>query len=147
MKVTILRGISGAGKTTWVKANAKEAVVVSADHFFLVDGEYRFDANKLQEAHVACFRRFMEAVLKKEPWIVVDNTNVSAWESAPYVLAGESYGYTVELLTLACTVEVSLSRKQQLAPESLRRMHDRVLRETASMPPRFKSIHRIIETC
>jgi predicted kinase len=147
MRVTVLRGISGAGKTTWVKANAQDAVVVSADHFFEVDGKYIFDPTKLGEAHRACFRQFMDAVLAQKPHIVVDNTNISAWEFAPYVIAGEAYGYEVEIRTLVCTVDVSLQRKELVPPGDVKRMDERLQKETREMPPRFKAIHKVVQTC
>ena len=146
MRITILRGISGAGKTTWVKANAQDAVVVSADHFFEVDGKYLFDPTKLQENHQKCFRAFMDAVLAQKPSIVVDNTNLSAWEFAPYVIAAEAYGYTVEILTLVCSVDVSVQRKGLVPPGDVQRMYERLQKETREMPPRFKAIHKVVQT-
>lgn len=147
MKVTVLRGISGAGKSTWVKTHAADAAVVSADHFFHVDGEYRFDPSKLQENHAKCFRAFVEALFAKAPHIIVDNTNIEAWEYSPYVIAAEALGYQVELLTLECSVDISLSRKKMVEPKSLERMHASLTRETEHMPKRFQRIHRIEKTC
>ena len=147
MKVTILRGISGAGKTTWTKANAASATIVSADHYFMKDGEYRFDVQKLQENHNRCFRDFMDAILKQESWIVVDNTNISTWEYSPYVLAAESYGYEVELLTFLCSPELATSRKQQVHADKVYSLSKRLDEETRTMPQRFARIHRIIDVC
>lgn len=147
MKVTVLRGISGAGKSTWVSRHAADAAVVSADHYFIVDGEYRFDASKLQEHHGKCFRAFMDAIQSGTVSIVVDNTNIEAWEYSPYVIAAEAFGYEVELLTLDCTVEASLSRKTLVNQKSLERMHAALVRETDTMPKRFQRIHRIEKTC
>ncbi|MCC7522691.1 AAA family ATPase [Candidatus Uhrbacteria bacterium] len=147
MRVTVLRGISGAGKSTWVKQHAADARIVSADRFFIVDGEYRFDPSKLQENHGKCFRAFMDAIRSGEPHIVVDNTNIEAWEYSPYVIAAEAFGYVVELLTLDCTVEASLSRKALVNKASLERMHQALARETEQMPKRFQYIHRIEKTC
>ena len=147
MKVTVLRGISGSGKSTWVSQNASDAVTVSADHYFVIDGEYRFDASKLQENHGKCFRAFMDAVRLGAPHIVVDNTNIEAWEYSPYVIAAEAFGYEVEVLTLDCTVEASLARKALVNQKSLERMHEALARETGTMPKRFQRIHRIEKTC
>ena len=144
MRITVLRGISGAGKSTWAARHAHEALVVSTDAFFLVRGEYRFDPRKLQENHGRCFRAFMEGILRAKPWIIVDNTNVQAWEYAPYVLAGQAYGYEVELLTFPCSVETSLARKQLVPAEDLRHIHARFEQETREMPRRFRGIHRLM---
>lgn len=147
MKVTVLRGISGAGKTTWTKTYASSALIVTADRYFTKDGIYEFDPRMLQENHNKCFYDFMDAILKSAPWIVVDNTNVCAWEYSPYILAAQAYGYEAELLTLRCPVETSLSRKDQVPPDELRLMSGRLDEETQTMPKRFKQIHRVIDVC
>ena len=147
MKVTVLRGISGSGKTTWTKAHESKAHIVSADFYFMRDGVYTFDPQKLEENHAKCFRAFMEALLKSEEWIIVDNTNICAWEYSPYVLAAEAYGYAVELVTFECSVEVSLSRKDAVPPEKLRATSQRLEEEARRMPRRFKGIHRVISSC
>lgn len=80
-KVTILRGIPGAGKSTWFEKNflnefhESRAAICSADDFFKVaypkeDGSgydlvYKFDPTKLGEAHKFCMSRFLHCT--KEP--------------------------------------------------------------------------------
>lgn len=144
MKVTILRGISGAGKSTWIKKNAPNAFVVSADLFFMVDGEYKYDINKLEDAHRHTFKTFLEALADKKEWIIVDNTNVHAWEYSPYVLAAGAYGYDVELLTFECSADVALSRKQLVAEDKLRSIAEIFVRETERMPRKFKGINKTL---
>jgi predicted kinase len=145
MKVTVLRGISGSGKSTWAKAQ-EGAVIVSTDDYFVIDGKRVFDKDKLQENHQKCFRAFMDAVMAKVPWIIVDNTNISAWEFAPYVLAGRTYGYDVEIVTMTCAFATCRARKDWLETPHLKASIERLDRETKSMPPGFKAIHRMIDT-
>jgi predicted kinase len=147
MKVTVLRGISGAGKSTWIKNNAPTAFVVTTDRYFTIDGVYHFDPKNLEEFHKKCLRDFLDALQRKEPWIVVDNTNINAWEYAPYVLVARAYDYEVELLTLACTVEISLSRKDRVPSNELESISKQMEKETQSMPRQFKKMHRIINAC
>ncbi len=77
-------------------------LIVSADHYFLdVDGHYRYDGKQIGKAHQACFGQFMMALVSNVvDGIVVDNTNTTAEEISPYVLAGQSFGWTVEVLTV-----------------------------------------------
>lgn len=145
MKVTILRGISGSGKTTWAKKNAPDATIVSTDNFYVVDGVYTYDINKLEENHRKAFRLHLDSLAAGKEWIVVDNTNVHAWEYSPYVLAAGAYGYEVELLTFECSVEVSMSRKQLVAEDKLRNISETFIRETERMPRKFKGINKIIK--
>jgi predicted kinase len=145
MKVTILRGISGSGKTTWAKTHAPNATIVSTDDFYIVDGVYTYDANKIEENHRKAFRLHLDSLAAGKEWIVVDNTNVHAWEYSPYVLAAGAYGYEVELLTFVCSAEVSLSRKQLVAEDKLRNIAEIFVRETERMPRKFKGINKMIQ--
>lgn len=104
-KVIILSGVSGAGKSSFVPSDVTgEAEVVSADHFFLVKGEYRFDPSKLADAHAECFRRYISALIAGVTLgrnaVIVDNTNTTAVEIAPYVLGAQAYGYSPKIITV-----------------------------------------------
>ena len=60
MKVIIPRGGSGAGKSTWIERTHPEALIFSADAFFInEEGVYGFDVTKLGEAHAWCFKSFI----------------------------------------------------------------------------------------
>jgi len=95
MKVTILRGPSGSGKTTFRRGQQSSAI--SADDFFMVNGEYVFDPSKLGEAHAHCFQVFHEH-LKAGRSVLVDNTFLQAWEVSPYITLAHSYAAEVELV-------------------------------------------------
>lgn len=90
-----MSGPSGSGKSTAVRERWPVARVFSADSFFMASGDYRFDATKLSEAHAACLRGFIEYIRKPhtEGVVVVDNTNCTAHEIAPYYAAAEAYGW------------------------------------------------------
>lgn len=103
--MVVLSGLSGSGKSTYAQKLAEREVVgqvvkVSADDFFYDNGEYRFDASKLSLAHGACFKKFIEHVRFDMSLIIVDNTNLSAEEIAPYMLGAQAYGYEAEIITL-----------------------------------------------
>lgn len=99
MKVVILCGASGSGKSTWASTNHPDAIVVSSDHYFIGgDGVYRFDPSKLGAAFGACHRAFTEYVqTKTAPVVVVDNTNTTLVEIAPFVAVARAYGIEPEI--------------------------------------------------
>lgn len=102
---TIMRGPSGAGKTTYINKNSPHAAVCSADHFFVVKNEfgideYRFDASKLAQAHSSCLQKFIKCVQNEFRHVVVDNTNINNWEYQPYELIAMSYDYDVEIIEI-----------------------------------------------
>lgn len=107
MRVIVLSGLPGSGKSHHVQENFPGEFVVSADHFFIgEDGVYRFDFTKISLAHQACWRQFYVAVQAKVELIVVDNTNLTAAEISPYMLPAEAMGYQVEIITLETPVEL-----------------------------------------
>ena len=99
MKVTIMRGIPGSGKSTYAKALNPE-VICSADLFFMVSGEYNFDPSLISEAHKTCLRQFLHSLNRRAKDIVVDNTNIHAWEISPYYNVAEAHCYEVEIVNV-----------------------------------------------
>lgn len=145
MRLTILRGISGSGKTTWANLHCHEATIISIDAFFFgKDGVYHFDISKRPEFIKRSFRQFLDAAQCGTPWIIIDNTNTAAWEFSPYVLVGEAYGYEVEILSFPCSIELSRARKNRVPLDTLRASSARFERETRSLPGPFRAIHRMI---
>ena len=97
----IMRGLPGSGKSTFVKENFPDAVVCSADSFFVnEDGEYIFENWKLQQAHQHCFRTFIEAITSDAEIIVIDNTNTCRWEYENYVFMAEKFSYRIRIIRM-----------------------------------------------
>ena len=115
-KVVILRGLPGAGKSTFTAG--LDLPVVSADHYFLSpEGEYVFRPEKLPEAHGQCFRRAVEHASRGEGF-VVDNTNLTAVEVAPYVALAGAYGLDHEIISVVADPEVAFRRQRHGVPRA-----------------------------
>lgn len=120
-RIIVMSGISGVGKSTYIRETFKHvwcpmtgtgdriayehrygAIVVSADHHFMHGlGNYRFDPTQLQDAHCHCFRMFVDAIQTNANCVIVDNTNTTAAEIAPYMLAAQAYAHKdAELISL-----------------------------------------------
>jgi len=110
-RVVIMRGASGAGKSTYIRNHLPGAYVCSADHFFICsDGVYSFDPSKLGEAHNTCYYKFLCALSDWRNLIVVDNTNTQLFEFYGYVQLAKAYGYAVEVVRLDTPVHVAAAR-------------------------------------
>ena len=143
--VIIMRAIPGSGKSTLAKqiaskaqSNGESVVICSADDYFyqLGNGTYAFDRTKISDAHKYCYRKFCKAVSDNTDLIIVDNTNLSAWEFSSYKQHAESHdpSYTVSINEVAVDQQAAFKRQQHDVPEHIHRgMHDRF--KTESIPP------------
>lgn len=116
-RMTIMVGCQGSGKSTWAKANRPSGTYCSADSYFMHNGSYQFDVTKLGKAHGACFKKAVEAVMRGES-VVVDNTNGSVEEIAPYYALGQAFGMEIEVVRMVCSPETAAARNVHGVPEA-----------------------------
>lgn len=88
----LIRGVSGAGKTTF--ANRICETVVSADDFFMKDGVYSFNPRHLSVAHEWCQER-AKNLLNEGKTVAVANTFTEEWEMEEYFRIADSFGVDV----------------------------------------------------
>ena len=87
-----MRGLPGSGKSFLVNAltemyNDLNPVICSADSYFYdTHGIYRFDPGRIQDAHEHSQNIFQNALKEGKKIVIVDNTNVLAWEMKPYFI-------------------------------------------------------------
>lgn len=89
----LIRGLPGSGKSNLAHEIAK--FVCEADDYFITNEGYKFDREKLREAHLYCqglTRSLMEKGLGP---IAVSNTGIRRWESQIYRNFAEAFGYTL----------------------------------------------------
>lgn len=124
--INILRGISGAGKSTYTRNNFPSASVFSADNFFMHNGIYEFDPNLLGRAHDWCKHQFERALQRGDDEVVVDNTNTTLRELKFYVEAAAEYGYTLSVIRLVVDPTIAADRNLHGVPaEKVQQMQDR----------------------
>ena len=128
--VIIMRGISGAGKSTYAKNNFPNAVVCSADTYFIKDG---YDRSKIGEAHKQCFKEFMDAIsILNADCIVIDNTNSQLWEMSPYIAVATFFGYNFEIIEVKQDPDICFARGLHGVP--LKKIHDMAKRFQKCFP-------------
>lgn len=145
MKIKILCGVSGSGKTTYARSLGNGVEICSADSYFEDNGEYMFEARRLPEAHAACLRRFVEFVThpcKCTKCVVVDNTNTTIAEIAPYAALALAYGYDLEILVFQAHAEVAAARNVHSVPFNTVAQQAARLRATCDeLPPWWKVVY------
>jgi len=116
-KVMILSGIPACGKSSYAEiatAGVPGDVFSADDHH--PKGPY--DPRNLQGAHRACYKAFIAALQAfNATLLIVDNTNLSAAEIAPYYLAAESFGYVPTILRFHLSLPVAIVRNRKRRKE------------------------------
>jgi NEDD4-binding protein 2 len=114
----IMRGLPGSGKSTLAHQLSED--VYSTDDYFMIDGEYQYDENKIGDAHQWNRDRTIAAMKQTITPLVIDNTNTRMWEFRPYVEFGMEYGYSVYLVEpetdWRCDVDVLAERNTHGVP-------------------------------
>lgn len=84
-KLVLIRGLPGSGKSTMARAlcYSPDWCHLEADQFWMRNGEYLFDANRLREAHEWCQATARE-YLTQGCDVVVSNTFTTVKELRPY---------------------------------------------------------------
>lgn len=105
-ELLILRGLPGSGKSTVAKKileGSPNAIICSADDYFMVDGQYEFDPTKLSKAHQSCLMSADRSMANGYSLVVIDNTNIKKEHYLPYVKMADKYGYTTTIRTIGST--------------------------------------------
>ena len=136
MKIVIMRGIPGSGKSTYIyklePTSGYAKVICSADDFFIdTNCNYNFDPSKLDQAHKYCYKKFINSL--KNPIIgllIVDNTNIRLHEMSPYIRYAQIYmNHTddIDIVRCECSVENAMQRNVHSVPfKSIKRMKNRM---------------------
>ncbi|NXS19558.1 N4BP2 protein, partial [Mystacornis crossleyi] len=70
-------------------------IILSTDDYFYKHGQYHYDPDCLEEAHDWNRKRAKEAFEMRISPIIIDNTNIQAWEMKPYVTLAQQFKYKV----------------------------------------------------
>ena len=90
----LMRGVPGSGKSTLARKLAPNAHF-EADDYFMRNGKYMYDVNKIYNAHKFCQKETEIAMLKDIPVIAVANTFIKKKNMLSYYKLAEMYGYKV----------------------------------------------------
>tara|TARA_R110001632_G_C11059239_1_gene385679 strand:- start:1 stop:390 length:390 start_codon:yes stop_codon:yes gene_type:complete len=97
MTITIIRGVSGSGKTTYAKKI--EALHLENDMFCMQDGVYEFDFDEIKRRAGHCLR-LAKLAAKTECDIVISNTFTQVWEMQPYLDLAKKHNAKLKVIAL-----------------------------------------------
>jgi hypothetical protein len=121
-------------------------IVCSADHYRYEDGKYVFRQETNESAHEQCFDKFVTTVDKwsmgnmpELTHVVVDNTNIHAWEIAPYYAYARRMELGPSILTILDSPISCAKRNIHGVPEE--KVFEMSLKlEKETLPPHWKSV-------
>ncbi|NWX49250.1 N4BP2 protein, partial [Steatornis caripensis] len=96
--LVLLRGVPGSGKSYLARTLLEDnpgGIILSTDDYFYKHGQYHYDPDCLGEAHDWNRKRAKEAFEMRISPIIIDNTNIQAWEMKPYVTLAQQFKYNV----------------------------------------------------
>lgn len=91
----LIRGIPGSGKSTLANllaSSIENAHVFEADMYFMKDGKYQFDRDKLRQAHQWCQDSTKLLLLDNDATVIVSNTFTTSKELKPYFALAKEHG-------------------------------------------------------
>lgn len=104
----LVRGLPGSGKSTAAEVLAQNKIdllefglasksdtICTADDYFMVGGEYKWNAKDIGRAHEWCQEKCRTAMRNNEHRIFVANTTTTQKEMKPYYDMSNEFGYNV----------------------------------------------------
>lgn len=97
-ELILIRGVPGSGKSTLARTYVEKGYKhFESDQYFMIDGEYKFDASKLSYAHIECFEKTRHALLEDHN-VVVSNTFTRLWEMQNYIDLAEKHNLKLKVI-------------------------------------------------
>lgn len=103
MKTIIMCGVSGSGKSTYIRNHYPNAVIYAIDNYLDYEKSTYQDKDKLKKAYWECLKDFMSATntgLFDE--LAVDNANTTITGISPFISASIAFEREVEIVLIEC---------------------------------------------
>lgn len=102
MKLFLIRGISGSGKTflaNKMKKEINDSVIVESDNFFELEDGYNFDYKYISDAHNYCLSLVAFHLFRKRT-VIVSNTSINYEHIKIYYELSLRYDSEFEIINL-----------------------------------------------
>ncbi|XP_073345250.1 uncharacterized protein n4bp2l2 [Pagrus major] len=133
LALILMRGLPGSGKSTRARellSTGPSGIILSTDDYFAHRDGYRYDVGLLGAAHEWNQSRAKDAMHDGRSPIIIDNTNLQAWEMKPYVKLALERGYKVDFCEPDTSwkfdpYELEKRNKHRVPQEKIAQMMDR----------------------
>lgn len=124
----LIRGLPGSGKSTLAEMlmehYTKQQIPCAwyeADMFFVKNGIYTYDKDKIGDAHNWCKKQVSFAMQNDIDVVIVSNTFCRQWEAEPYLCFADIKGYNIQVISLSA----EFGSVHNVPEEALIRMKER----------------------
>ena len=109
--LTIMIGLPRSGKSTWIKKNKKDAVVVSPDEIRAKIFGHQFHSNA--EDFIWAFAKAMcRLLLEQGKDVIIDATNINSYSRNVWINIGKQYKAKVRMIWTKTSVQKCLQRNK-----------------------------------
>jgi predicted kinase len=128
-KLILVRGIPGAGKSTYAKKLHDDGDVfihLETDNYWIrPDGHYDFNVHRIKESHAWCLKNTKEWMVRL-PYqsIAVANTFTQKWEMQKYIDLAKELDYDLEVHRLNGGFESIHSVPKETIDKMIKRFED-----------------------
>jgi len=118
----LIRGLPGSGKSTIASRLTFTPLIshIETDMFWVIDGEYKWDAKRLKEAHAWCLAETRK-LLERGMIPVVSNTFTTIKELKPYFDLAKEFGIKPNVML----AQGGFKNTHNVPEATLKRMRDR----------------------
>jgi len=116
-EMIINQGLPGSGKTYASELlvnslrDSTSSAICSADHYHVdIKGKYVYNPKNEGEAHAWCLKTFVSAIREDVNLVIVDNTNITRVDMAPYAALARAYEYDLRIIRYECAPQTSITR-------------------------------------
>ncbi len=132
MKVVIMRGVQGSGKSSWVKNNYPDSIVCSADNFRYKKGIYVYKKEETALVHEQCLKLFATSIVQSpDRTLVVDNTNINVHDMSHYYKLAQAFERKIEIVLIMADPKMAAKRNLHNVPEeAVIYLHNKLITNT-----------------
>lgn len=141
--VTIMTGIPGAGKSTWVQENRGQAVVISPDQYLIEQYDYEWTPERAGEAWGYSYQLYAKELVKGSD-IIWDATFLRGIDRSSVLNFALGFDYHCRAVffdtPLSLCLERNLSRERTPVPE----LTIRNMAKSLQIPSEKEGFHEVL---
>ncbi len=110
-RVILMRGVPGAGKTTYRREHYPDAWAIETDaHLTDADGTWRWQPERLRRIYALMHQELLAALRARAPLVVIDRCHITLTSMRQTLRAARAAGADVRVVTLEVDALVAWER-------------------------------------